>query len=111
VGESGSGKSTFARILAGLQSASTGAIEFGGDDIAKKPVSRRSSDQVAAIQMVFQNPDATLNPSHAVGWPIARALTRFGVAKGKVAIEERVKALLELVHLPPMVRHRRPRQL
>ena len=111
VGESGCGKSTFARILAGLQSASGGTIEFGGADIARRPVSRRSADEVAAIQMVFQNPDATLNPSHAVGWPIARALKRFGIAKDKAAIRDKVDTLLELVRLPPAIRHRTPRQL
>jgi peptide/nickel transport system ATP-binding protein len=111
VGESGSGKSTFARVLAGLESASKGTITFEGEDIARTPVGRRSDDQVAAIQMVFQNPDATLNPSHSVGWPIARALRRFGIARGRAAIDERVRALLELVRLPPNVRFRTPRQL
>jgi peptide/nickel transport system ATP-binding protein len=111
VGESGSGKSTFARILAGLQSASKGRLYFNGADIARKPVSRRTPDQVAAIQMVFQNPEATLNPSHTVGWPLARALKRFGVAKHKRGVEERVKELLDLVCLPAAIRHRRPRQL
>jgi peptide/nickel transport system ATP-binding protein len=111
VGESGSGKSTFARVLAGLQIASKGRLDFDGDDIARKPVSKRTPEQVAAIQMVFQNPDATLNPSHSVGWPIARALKRFGIVKDKREVEDRVKALLDLVRLPAAIRHRKPRQL
>jgi peptide/nickel transport system ATP-binding protein len=111
VGESGSGKSTFARVLAGLQTASNGRLDFGGDDIARKPVSRRTPDQVAAIQMVFQNPDATLNPSHTIGWPIARALKRFGIIRSRREAEDRVRALLDLVRLPPDIRHRKPRQL
>jgi peptide/nickel transport system ATP-binding protein len=111
VGESGSGKSTFAHVLAGLETASEGRLEFAGDDIARKPVNKRRPDQVAAIQMVFQNPDSTLNPSHSVGWPIARALRRFGIARDRRTIEARVKALLELVHIPAGMRRRMPRQL
>jgi peptide/nickel transport system ATP-binding protein len=111
VGESGSGKSTFARILAGLDSASGGSLRFRGADIGKVPVRRRDADQIAAIQMVFQNPDGTLNPSHRVGRPLARALRRFGVARGRREIGARVRALLEMVRLQPAVRYSLPRQL
>jgi peptide/nickel transport system ATP-binding protein len=111
VGESGSGKSTFARILAGLDSASSGSLSFGGVELATRPVRRRDAAQVAAIQMVFQNPDGTLNPSHRVGRPLARALRRFGVARERRAIGARVRALLEMVRLQPAVRHSLPRQL
>ena len=111
VGESGSGKSTFAHVLAGLELASGGRLEFAGDDIARKPIGKRRPEQVAAIQMVFQNPDSTLNPSHSVGWPIARAVRRFGIARGRRGVETSVKALLELVHLPATMRRRMPRQL
>jgi len=111
VGESGSGKSTFARILAGLQKASSGSAAVSGVDLAKIPVNRRTAAQVASIQMVFQNPESTLNPSHTVGWPIARALKRFGIAKSRASIDQRVTTLLEMVRLPPAIRFRRPRQL
>ncbi len=111
VGESGSGKSTFARILSGLDRASGGSLRFRGVDIATTPVRRRDAAQVAAIQMVFQNPDGTLNPSHRVGRPLARALRRFGVARGRRAIGARVRALLEMVRLQPAVRYSLPRQL
>jgi peptide/nickel transport system ATP-binding protein len=111
VGESGSGKSTFARILAGLDSASGGSLRFLGAEIGTMPVRRRDADQVAAIQMVFQNPDGTLNPSHRVGVPLARALRRFGVVRGRRAIGARVRALLEMVRLQPAVRYSLPRQL
>jgi peptide/nickel transport system ATP-binding protein len=111
VGESGSGKSTFARILAGLDSASSGSLRFRGAEIGSRPVRRRDADQVAAIQMVFQNPDGTLNPSHRVGVPLARALHRFGVVRGRRAIGARVRALLEMVRLQPAVRYSLPRQL
>jgi peptide/nickel transport system ATP-binding protein len=66
---------------------------------------------VAAIQMVFQHPDGTLNPSHRVGRPLARTLRRFGVVRGRQAIGARVRALLEMVRLQPEVRYSLPRQL
>jgi peptide/nickel transport system ATP-binding protein len=111
VGESGSGKSTFAKVLAGLDAATDGKLIVLGDDVAKLAVRRRSAQKVAAVQMVFQNPDGTLNPSHPVGWPLARALRKFGVATGKRDIEARVTALLDMVRLPPSLRHALPRQL
>jgi peptide/nickel transport system ATP-binding protein len=111
VGESGSGKSTFARILAGLDMATGGSLRVMGDDLAQRPVTRRSAKQVAAIQMVFQNPDMTLNPSHRVGRPIARALRNFGISRKRAAIEEQICKLFEMVRLPASARHRLPRQL
>jgi peptide/nickel transport system ATP-binding protein len=111
VGESGSGKTTFARIITGLDRATGGTIRFKGDDIGGTLVRRRDPAQVAAIQMVFQNPEGTLNPSHRVGRPLARALRRFGVARGRAAVDTRVRTLLEMVRLQPSVRHSLPRQL
>ncbi len=111
VGESGSGKSTFARVLAGLDPATRGALRVAGTDVAKTPVAARTPEQVAAIQMVFQNPDMTLNPSHRVSWPIARALRNFGIARGRGAIEDRILNLFRMVRLPAAARHRLPRQL
>ena len=73
VGESGSGKSTFARSWPGSTRRPAAACGWSATSVAARPVRRRSAAQVAAIQMVFQNPDGTLNPSHTVGWPIARA--------------------------------------
>jgi peptide/nickel transport system ATP-binding protein len=111
VGESGSGKSTFARVLAGLQCATAGRASVKGMDLAMVPVNRRTPALVADIQMVFQNPEGTLNPSHTVGWPIARALKCLGIARARAAIDDRVNALLEMVRLPPAIKHRKPRQL
>ena len=99
VGESGSGKSTFARVLAGLDVASGGTLRFNGQDIARRTVDRRSAEQVAAIQMVFQNPEGTLNPSFSAGWPIARALRKFRLGRRRKEIEARVEELLRLVRL------------
>ncbi|HTW27724.1 MAG TPA: ABC transporter ATP-binding protein [Acetobacteraceae bacterium] len=111
VGESGSGKSTFARILAGLDRATGGQLRFLEQEIGSRTVRARAAREVAAIQMVFQNPDGTLNPSHPVGRAIARALRRFGVARTRRDTQERVRALLQMVRLPTGIRHALPRQL
>ena len=111
VGESGSGKSTFARVLAGLDAATRGKLRFVGEDIATHTVDKRKPDQVAAIQMVFQNPEGTLNPSFSAGWPIARALLKFGLGRRRAEIDAKVRSLLELVRLPASARHALPRQL
>ena len=111
VGESGSGKSTFAKVLAGLDTATGGSLSVLGKEVAARPARRRAAALVAAVQMVFQNPDGTLNPSHSVGWPLARALHKFGIARDRRAAEARVSALLDMVRLPVSLRHALPRQL
>ena len=111
VGESGSGKSTFARILTGLETATSGSLRFAGAEIANRTVHRRGAGEVAAIQMVFQNPDGTLNPSHAVGWALGRAVRKLGGLRDRAKIAARVEELLALVRLPASARHSRPRQL
>jgi peptide/nickel transport system ATP-binding protein len=82
-----------------------------GEDVATRLVRKRNAETVAAVQMVFQNPDGTLNPSHSVGYPLTRALRKFGIAHDRRAIDERVAALLDMVRLPPSLRHALPRQL
>ena len=111
VGESGSGKSTFARILAGLQDATSGKLVVLGSDLAKTTASERSSDQLSAVQMVFQNPDATLNPSHSAGFPIARALKKFKVTRSGKETQSRVAELFEMVRLAPSLMRVRPARL
>jgi peptide/nickel transport system ATP-binding protein len=104
VGESGSGKSTLARLLIGLDRADAGTADFGGRNIAALPAERRPAALIRALQMVFQNPDGTLNPAHRVGRILARALRRAGRPHGP----EQVAALLDLVRLPPEMAGRRP---
>ncbi|MFN3460102.1 MAG: dipeptide ABC transporter ATP-binding protein [Oceanibaculum sp.] len=111
VGESGCGKSTFAKVLMGLETASEGSIRFNGDDIGDLPVEQRSPEQIGSLQMVFQNPNDTLNPSHTVGGQIARVIRKFGVASDPKEIEQRVLKLLDMVKLPRDFAKRRPRQL
>ena len=62
VGESGSGKTTLAECVTGLIPADSGTITFEGG-VLKSTAGRRSQDSLRAIQMVFQNPDSTLNPA------------------------------------------------
>jgi peptide/nickel transport system ATP-binding protein len=111
VGESGCGKSSLARMVAGLEEATSGSIRFEGDELAHVPANKRAKDMLKSIQMVFQNPDSTLNPSHSVAWPIRRALRKFGGFTSKAAIDKRLNELLDLVRLPPEIAQRRPAQL
>jgi len=111
VGESGCGKSTFAKVLMGLEQATDGALVFNGEDIATRPVQRRSTAQVGALQMVFQNPNDTLNPSMTVGQQIGRVVRKLGAERERRRVEARVLHLLDLVKLPRAFVSRRPRQL
>ena len=111
VGESGCGKSTFAKVLMGLETATGGEVIFNGQDIANLPVQKRSPEQVRSMQMVFQNPFDTLNPSHSVGAQLARVIRKFGVESDTHKVEQRVMELLDLVKLPRDFARRRPRQL
>ncbi len=111
VGESGCGKSTFAKVLMGLEQATDGEIVLDNREISRLPVEKRDPQLVGQLQMVFQNPFETLNPSHTVGAQIARVIRKFGVAKDRREVQERVMQLLDLVKLPREFYWRRPRQL
>ena len=111
VGESGCGKSTFARILMGLTPATSGSIRFEELELSRLPVTRRRTRTLRALQMIFQNPFDTLNPSHTVGRQIARVIRKFGVEREEPRIRARVRELLDLVKLPHEIAARRPRQL
>ncbi|MBI3514784.1 MAG: ABC transporter ATP-binding protein [Proteobacteria bacterium] len=110
VGESGSGKSTFARILTGLEVATDGSLRLVDDEVARLPVERRPRALKRQLQMVFQNPDATLNPSHTVGYAVGRAVRRLEGLSG-VTASHRTARLLEIVQLPPELAASRPHQL
>jgi peptide/nickel transport system ATP-binding protein len=111
VGESGCGKSTFAKVLMGLEAATDGEVIINGVDVARMPVKKRPTGLVSSLQMVFQNPFETLNPSHSVGAQIGRVLKKFGVAKTPEEIEAKTYELLDLVKLPREFALRKPRQL
>jgi peptide/nickel transport system ATP-binding protein len=110
VGESGSGKSTFARILMGLTAANDGEVCFRDQDIARLPIAKRSRDLRQRLQMIFQNPDSTLNPSHTVGYALRRTVRRLrGMERAEADAE--VSRLLKLVQLPADYAQRMPDQL
>jgi peptide/nickel transport system ATP-binding protein len=111
VGESGCGKSTLAKILLGLETATGGKVRLAGEEIQSTEVGSRPTATVASIQMVFQNPFDTLNPSHTVGSQILRTLEKFGVGKTMAERRQRMLELLDLVKLPRAFEHRMPRQL
>ena len=109
VGESGCGKSTLAKTIVGLESPFSGEMEFLGFDILT-PVSKRDDKLVKELQMVFQNPESTLNPSFTVGYQIGRPLRRFAKYSRKEARKE-VFRLLNAVRLDENYYKRMPRQL
>jgi peptide/nickel transport system ATP-binding protein len=111
VGESGCGKSTLARIVTGLDRATSGEVRVAGKNIAELSASERPKDLLKSIQMIFQNPDSTLNPSHTAAFSIRRSLKKFGVRHGKQAINQRLQELLEMVRLSPAIAERKPDQL
>lgn len=111
VGESGCGKSTLAKMLLGLETASAGSIKLGNKEIQSTGIEMRDVQTVASIQMVFQNPFDTLNPSHTVGSQIIRTLEKFNVGTSEADRRERMLALLDLVKLPRAFESRKPRQL
>ncbi len=111
VGESGCGKSTLAKVLMGLEVASAGTVTLNGEQIQALPVERRGAALIASLQMVFQNPFDTLNPSMAVGAQIIRALEIFRIGSSAGDRHDRMLNLLDLVRLPREFAARKPRQL
>ncbi len=111
VGESGCGKSTFAKVLMGLEESTSGTVTLGNLEVGRLEVRKRDAKTIGSLQMVFQNPFDTLNPSHTVGSQIARVIRKFRVERNATKVQERVDALLDIVKLPRDFANRRPRQL
>ena len=109
VGESGCGKSTLARVVMRLEEPTAGRIVFDGNDIshasqaAIRPLRRR-------MQMIFQDPYASLNPRMTVGEILAGPLRLHGIAQNAADARLRVGALLDLVGLPPAAAQRFPHE-
>ncbi len=111
VGESGCGKTTFAKVLMGLEGSTSGEVLVNGIEVGHMPVRKRPAGLISNLQIVFQNPFETLNPSHSVGSQIGRVLKKFGIAKTRDEIERKTYELLDLVKLPREFAFRKPRQL
>ena len=108
VGESGSGKSTLAKALTGLNPFS-GEVRFDGRTIR----SARDMDKAYRrdVQMIFQHPDASLNPRHRIAEILSRPLDLYGLVSGAAARNEKIGDLLEEVRLPRDYADRFPHQL
>ena len=111
VGESGCGKSTFAKVLMGLETATSGRIMLFDENVQSTPIEKRGANTISRLQMVFQNPFDTLNPSMTVGRQVIRALEIFGQGRSDAERRERMLELFDLVRLPRAFADRMPRQL
>lgn len=109
VGESGCGKTTLGRTVVGLQSATAGDLIFEGNHLAGMARSR-GADLRRRVQIIFQNPDATLNPQKSVGETIRRPLELFRLVP-TAERENRVDELLQSVNLPASYAQRYPHEL
>jgi peptide/nickel transport system ATP-binding protein len=111
VGESGCGKSTLAKVLLGLDTAISGAVSFNDRFVQDIPIERRDTQTISSVQMIFQNPFDTLNPSYTVGSQILRTLERFGIGADEKERKATMLSLLDMVKLPRAFAARMPRQL
>jgi ABC-type glutathione transport system ATPase component len=107
VGESGSGKTTLGRAILGLAPVSAGTIEFMGKDITHATRSQRR-ELSKDIQVVFQDPYTSLNPSMEIGQILAEPLQIQGL--DAVSAKKRIAELLDQVGLPSDALHRLPRE-
>ena len=101
VGESGSGKSTTARLVARLIEPTAGEIVLNGRDVLKSEPRSASLGYRADVQMIFQDPFASLNPVHTVGYHLERPLYVHTKARGAAERREQIASLLAVVGLIP----------
>jgi peptide/nickel transport system ATP-binding protein len=106
VGESGSGKSTIARIVVGLLSGQFGRVTVGDTNIRELTAKQR----VSAVQMIFQDPYASLNPRWRIADIIAEPIRTLGLETDPREVEARVIDLLNKVRIDPAARTRYPHE-
>jgi oligopeptide/dipeptide ABC transporter ATP-binding protein len=100
VGESGSGKTTLGRTLLGLVRATSGSVVFEGRDITKLS-ERDLREHRRRMQIVFQDPHASLNPAMTIGQAVGHPLEIHGLVDGRDRVRRRVAEVLEVVGLSP----------
>ena len=99
VGESGSGKSTIAKMILRLERPTAGSVTIDG--ISSTAHGRSAKDYLHLVQMVFQDPFASLNPYHTIGHHIERPLKIHDKVRGRAETRAKVEELLERVNLTP----------
>ena len=109
VGESGCGKSTLVKGIIGLEELTGGKIELMGINL-NQPAQKRDLSLIRELQMVFQNPDSTLNPSYTIGAQIGRPIQKFKTVPRR-KVRKEVERLLRAVKLDAYYYDRYPRQL
>ena len=110
VGESGCGKTTIGRVVLRLEDASGGTIRFGGYDITNKTIAEMREVR-RKIQVIFQDPYASLNPRMTIGDIIAEPLSVYRLRSSRMARSDRVQELLSQVGLFSYMADRYPHQL
>ena len=110
VGESGSGKTTLGRLLVRLLQPTSGGIQFDGVEIGNLSEEKLRPLR-ARIQMIFQDPQSSLNPRLRLGVTVTRPLQVYGRLKGRQDQRDRAAALLDLVGLPKGFVDRYPHEL
>jgi peptide/nickel transport system ATP-binding protein len=110
VGESGSGKSTLLRCIAGVLSPADGSVLFKGESMPPR-AGDRPRTLLSAIQLVFQNPESSLNPRHSVADIIRRPIRLFRPDVSRSQEDLEIRELIEAVRLPAAMLHRYPNEL
>lgn len=109
VGESGCGKSTLGKLLLRLIPATAGSIVFDGEDITKMNKNQlRQARQ--KMQLIFQDPYASLDPRMNVGEIISEPLRAYKIYRSEKELEQRVRELMDKVGIRPEFYHRYPHQ-
>ncbi len=111
VGESGCGKSTLGKTLMRLHAATSGEVRFNGVDIAGMKMSEFKKNYRSKIQMIFQDPYASLDPRMSVGQLIEEPIKVSKQLKDKHQISKRVDEMMELVGLAQRLKNTYPHEL
>lgn len=99
VGESGSGKSTLAKVITGLLQADTGEVVFDGEMLYSKKKHLHRKQQCKQIQMVFQNPEGSLNPKHTIEKILSDAML-FHKVTDRAHVKKKCQEWVQRMELP-----------